>query len=188
MEVDVDFPDRVGIDRLVSAYAASMRFSTPLIVVDAGSAVTIDFVRPGVSERCTFAGGAIFPGLHLQHAALATGTEGLRLQTAAEHSGANFQPLVPARNTETAIRVGVLAAIAGGVDRLVQEYQSANFSAASQKNGDIHNTPRLVLTGGDGPTISAYLRAKHDLVPNLVCLGLMDLAGRQCRIAPGGLK
>lgn len=188
IEVAVDFPDRVGIDRLISAYAASIRFASPLIVVDAGSAVTVDLVKPSASQRSIFAGGAIFPGLRLQHAALATGTEGLQNLTETGLQTAGLNHLEPAANTEQAIRVGVIAALAGGIERLTRDYRSALQSSSESEKNSPPKVPPLVVTGGDGPAISAYLGLKHDLIPDLVCLGLLDLAGRRCQIAPSGLK
>lgn len=56
---DVDRPDRVGGDRLAAAVAAnSMRLpSQPAIIVDAGTATTVDVV----SGSGVFLGGLIFP-------------------------------------------------------------------------------------------------------------------------------
>jgi len=193
LQIEVDYPDRVGIDRLLSAHAASNRFASPIVVVDAGSAVTVDSVQSDPSGRQVFAGGAILPGIRLQHAALVTGTEGL--QQSGGHSSpiqsidlADNGAMRPAKNTEQAIQLGVIAAVAGGIERLAREYVLAQDTSIEQEKGGIAPSCRLVLTGGDAPTISAYLRAKHDLIPNLVCMGILDLAIRQCQIAPSGLK
>ena len=60
LEVDVDFPHRVGIDRLLAALAAmELTPVRPLIVIQAGSAITVDWVE---SPR-RFCGGAIMPGV-----------------------------------------------------------------------------------------------------------------------------
>ena len=53
-------PDRVGIDRLLSAYAVVRRCESPAVIVDAGSAVTVDWVD---AAGC-FCGGAILPGFN----------------------------------------------------------------------------------------------------------------------------
>ncbi|MCO8121835.1 type III pantothenate kinase [Stieleria sp. TO1_6] len=194
MKVDVDFPDRLGIDRLVGAYAASLRFPVPVIVVDAGSAVTVDWVGNDPSGQRVFGGGAILPGIRLQHAALASGTEGLRRtlhdlqdQDRQVESRPNT-PFAPAKNTVDAIRLGVLAAVAGGIERLTDDYAlRLNSDGDGEIRGQIA-TPQLVLTGGDSPLISALLRVPHRCAANLVCLGLLDLARRQCQKAGGRLK
>ncbi|MDR3183342.1 MAG: type III pantothenate kinase [Planctomycetaceae bacterium] len=52
-------PEKIGIDRLLGAYAASvLRPNVPVLAADAGSAVTIDLVRDG-----SYCGGATVPGL-----------------------------------------------------------------------------------------------------------------------------
>jgi type III pantothenate kinase len=59
LKIDVDFPEKVGIDRLLAAYAAVKEYGdVPMLIVDAGSAITVDVVR-----NQTFCGGAILPGL-----------------------------------------------------------------------------------------------------------------------------
>ncbi len=58
LTVEVDEPDKVGIDRLLAVTAAAVHIpDQPLIVIQAGSAITIDwFEPPGM-----FCGGAIMP-------------------------------------------------------------------------------------------------------------------------------
>ena len=73
LEPNVDEPDRLGIDRLISAYAATLQSEPPLVVVDAGSAITVDMV----TKDGKFQGGAILPGLGMQFASLAEGTTSL---------------------------------------------------------------------------------------------------------------
>ena len=52
-------PDKVGIDRLLAAFAATELYGdAPMLVIDAGSALTVDVV-----QNRTFCGGAILPGL-----------------------------------------------------------------------------------------------------------------------------
>jgi len=66
--VQVDEPGQVGIDRLLNAVAANRRRPPGLaaVVIDAGSAVTVDLV----DATGAFCGGAIFPGLRLMAQAL----------------------------------------------------------------------------------------------------------------------
>ena len=164
MKVDVDDPDRLGIDRLLSGYAASNRFDGPLVVVDAGSAVTVDWV----DTAKTFCGGAILPGLRMQTAALAAGTDAL--------PEIDWQQSVdmtaPATNTVDAIRLGVLSAVVGAIEVLTDQYHSDQHHPP----GDEPSEPiRIILTGGDSPLLSKSLRRKHKLLPNMVCHGLLDL-------------
>ena len=66
LRCDVAHSDRVGMDRLVTAQSSVRRFGSPVIVVDAGSAITVDLI----DRRATYRGGAILPGLRLQTLAL----------------------------------------------------------------------------------------------------------------------
>ncbi len=159
LPLDVDHPDRVGIDRLLSAYAATIRIRPPAVVIDAGSAVTVDWVN----QEGRFCGGAILPGLGLQSRSLATGTDAL------PHIQWDSQNAIrlPAKNTVDAIRGGILAGIAGSIDALIQRYGDV----AGVQSHEI----QVVLTGGDGPAISPHLRHIHELMPNLVCCALLDL-------------
>jgi type III pantothenate kinase len=160
----VDHPDRLGIDRLIGAFAAHNRFGGPVVVVDAGSAVTIDYV----SVEAEFVGGAILPGLSLQTRALATGTDAL------PHIDWNSEPSLPApgRNTTDAIRLGVLLGLAGAVERLVSSYHQISEPQQAERSSQ---SCQVVLTGGDAANISPQLRFPHQIVPNLVCRGLLDL-------------
>ena len=158
METTVDEPERLGIDRLISGYAASLHTSGPLIVVDAGSAITVDFV----SRQHRFEGGAILPGLAMQFASLARGTACLPLL---QHSGK--QPEVPAKNTEDAILSGVLMGAAAAIDRLIV----SSCDHAELTSADVP----IFLTGGDAPFLSPHLRHNHTRMNNLVCRGLLRL-------------
>ena len=170
IDIDVDQPERVGRDRLLSAYAICSRAPLPSIVVDAGSAVTVDLVQSGESGRPVFSGGAILAGLRLQLTALAGGTEAIQLlEDSARQKAGN--PFLPGRNTQQAIRVGAGAAVIGGIDRLIVEY-SRHFGFCS----DEHGLPSVSITGGDADILSEHLQTEHTVIPNLVCLGLLDVA------------
>lgn len=109
IRVNVDEPGKVGLDRLFGAVAAKAMTPPGLaaVTVDVGTAVTVNLIdADGV-----FQGGVIFPGP--------------RLMTRSLHDHTAKLPLVeltgdppeegPGKNTETAIRSGVAAALRGGV-------------------------------------------------------------------------
>ncbi|KAA1261658.1 Type III pantothenate kinase [Rubripirellula obstinata] len=176
MQVCVDDPASLGIDRLLSAFAAvqlsafaavSMESSTidgsgGLVVIDAGSAITVDWVDGNGSFR----GGAILPGLRLQAKSLATGTDAL---PEIDWNGESLASL-PATNTRDAIFGGILLGAAGAIDTLAQHYlrhDSASIDPARKS--------QVVITGGDAAAISAHLQCSHRHVPHLVCQGLLEL-------------
>src|SRR5262245_4148652 len=114
LQVAVGRPDQVGLDRLLNAVAANSRRrpGTPAVVVDVGSAVTVDRVdREGV-----FRGGAILPGFRLMSQALHDYTALLPLVEVPLRP-----PPVPAPDTVAAIQAGVFHAVTGGVSELVRE-------------------------------------------------------------------
>jgi type III pantothenate kinase len=161
----VDRPDRVGIDRLLNVLAARaiVRAGEPAVVIDAGSAVTVDFV----DERGSFAGGVIFPGLRLMALALHEHTAALPLVDAT----AAMPPGPPGTNTEEAMKLGLLYAVAGGVDSVVREMATRCSMA-----------PRLFLTGGDmTPQLAGLMQCRHqfrsEIRPALTLEGILRAAG-----------
>lgn len=195
MRADVDYPDRLGIDRLLGAWGAFIEFRSPLIVIDIGSAVTVDHVTVDEeTEEGRFTGGAIMPGISLQSAGLASGTDALPdvgwersgaepIATAGADSGADallpgtnriFHPgiklFAPGKNTEAAIRLGILAGIAGGIEKVVRIYEQG-------KRGTEHRRRlQVVVTGGDAERIRPGLNVAHHHRPDLVCRALLDLS------------
>ena len=160
MKVQVRSPERLGIDRLLSAYEAHNLYHGPLIVADAGSAVTVDYV----DAQGTFCGGAILPGISLQLQSLARGTDLLPHVRLGDES---TKLEIPGKETVEAIRLGVIMSVAGAIDRLVSLYQNQPDLPAE--------SALLVVTGGDATTLASYIQEPHEVEPNLVCRGLLDL-------------
>ena len=87
LAIRIDRPDEVGADRLVNALAAARLHGTPAVVVDFGTATTLDCV----AADGAYVGGAIAPGLELGLEALAAKTAKLpriELRTRTGRSGA----------------------------------------------------------------------------------------------------
>ncbi|MFM8734201.1 MAG: type III pantothenate kinase [Pirellulales bacterium] len=159
--VDVDEPGRVGIDRVAAAAAAAAAKSAgrAAVVVDCGTATTVDLV----AADGRFLGGAILPGPELIARALAEGTS--RLPAVADlDSGA--LPAMPGRNTQQAIAAGIGFGMRGAVARLVAE-------AAAALGGE----PQLFLTGGSRGIVRDALPAAVE-IPDLVLHGIALAAGR----------
>ena len=159
MKTSVDHPERLGIDRLLSGYMAAKCFDTPLIVVSFGTAVTVDWVN---SDKI-FCGGLIIPGIQLQAESLALGAEALpKIQWTGEDD-----LFIPGKNTESAIRSGILLGLASAIDGLVHRFAEQNQTTPAQIN--------IVITGGNATAITTHLRITHQIAPNLVCQALMEL-------------
>jgi type III pantothenate kinase len=162
----VDAPDRVGIDRrCAAAAAAAARPGRPVVVVDCGTATTVDLVSPAGE----FLGGAILPGPTLLAHALAEGTSRLpevaALDTAAP-------PPMPGRSTQAAIAAGIGWGLRGAVARLVAEARAA-----------LGGTADLVLTGGSAGVVRDALPDAVEM-PDLVLAGIALAA---TRLAPAAI-
>ncbi len=163
LEIDVRSPDRLGIDRLLGGWQASLSTGKSTVIsVDAGSAVTVDLVRDG-----RFVGGAIMPGIRLQFAALRQGTDRLpAIEMGPDVSASHVCREIPGLDTESAMRAGVILGIAGGIERLVKEYSSK-----------CSVTPSIVFTGGDVASLAPLLPFAVEQNPTLVLQAIMRIAG-----------
>lgn len=175
LQTSVDDRSKLGVDRLLGAFAASRLFDTPRVVVDAGSAITVDWVD--AEDR--FRGGAILPGLRMQLRALARGTEALpEVELALANSTAEFDEdtILPATNTADAIRLGVLVGIGASIGRLASGYQSNHARQTSENTAPQSGNSSIIMTGGDAESISPFLSNSYRIVPYLVCRGLLELS------------
>jgi type III pantothenate kinase len=154
LRVVLEHPDRVGIDRLLNAVAAQTRRrpGTPAVLVDAGSAVTVDWL----DESGAFCGGSIFPGLRLMAQALHDQTALLPLVKMDKTS-----PPVPGRSTVADIEAGVYWAAVGGIKTLIDQLKT-------------HTTkdPQVFFTGGDAPLLAGSLDPTVETWPNMTLEGL----------------
>jgi type III pantothenate kinase len=112
--IEVDEPQKVGIDRLLNAVAANWLkpITMQAIVISVGTAVTVDLVR----EFGSFAGGAIFPRPRLMAESLHQFTAKLPLVEMAEIEYSK----PPGMNTIRAIQNGISFAIMGGASLLLE--------------------------------------------------------------------
>jgi type III pantothenate kinase len=157
IQVRVPIPNAVGIDRLLNAVAAKIGRATRCdlcIIIDAGSAVTVDVL----DEAGAFIGGAIFPGLHLMAQALRDHTALLPLTDIREPT-----PTLPGDDTRSAIRAGVYWAVAGGIKALIQQL------GVFRKN---HRHAEVLITGGDAELLLPVLDPAVGHWPNMTLEGL----------------
>ena len=128
-----DDPLRLGVDRWLAVLAAAAEFpSRDLVVVDAGSAITVDLVSPGLHR-----GGFIGPGLHMMRDALFAGTAKVKVPDLGRDL-----PSAVATNTERAVSGALRMMHLGLVEQCRQRFS---------KNAVI------VLTGGDAESLLAEL-------------------------------
>jgi type III pantothenate kinase len=160
MVIRVDEPARVGIDRLVAALTADRlrRRNRAAIVVDLGSAITVDLV----DAEGAFCGGAILPGIAMSARALAEHTDELP-HVPMDHL--DHPPAVTGKSTVPAIQSGIYWGTVGAVRGIAME-MSRGLSAA----------PDVFLTGGASAVVARLIAADAESlvhhVPHLVLAGI----------------
>ena len=113
IEVRYATPKEIGADRLINAVAGKSKYGHPVIVVDFGTAITLDVVSPDGA----YLGGTISPGI-------VTSMEALFGRTAKLPKIALEIPSVAiGRTTVEAIQSGILFGTAGLVDALVRRIE-----------------------------------------------------------------
>ncbi len=145
-------PDAItGEDRLLNAAAAFDVLKQACVVVDAGTAITVDFV----DGAGTFHGGAIAAGAQLQLDALNTRTHMLpEIELARPDEAIGH-------NTADAMKSGVYYGLRGMVRELVERYAE-----------QIGSFPLVVATGGDGNLLFRDYELVDRVIPNLTMMGL----------------
>lgn len=158
-------PQQLGCDRFAAMLgAASLEAARPLLVVNCGTATTID----AINREQEFIGGMIAPGLVMMAQALARNTaqlpqiQELTQQAAHGHSPAALQqPPALGLHTEDAILRGCLQAQCGAIEKTWHDLQRST-----------QQTPSCILSGGAAFALSPGLSIPHRILDNLVLTGL----------------
>jgi type III pantothenate kinase len=157
IEICVEHPETVGVDRLVNSVAALDICQTNAITIDFGSATTFDVV----TKEGKFLGGVIAPGIKLS-------AEGLFQRASNLYEiPFEFPERVIGRNTTEAmqagIMVGAVAMTEGIVRRLTQE---------------LNRETAILATGGLASLISDHTDCIQAVYPNLTLDGIRIIAAR----------
>ena len=151
-------PRRMGVDRWVAMIGAWGEFSTACLVIDAGTAVTVD----AIDDEGRHLGGQILPGVVLMAHALAENTSDIPATRRKSPRQSRDLDMF-ASTTDGAVAHGALNAVAGAAERARRALQDAGFD------------PRVVLTGGDASRILGSLDEAPVHRPHLVLQGLAEL-------------
>ncbi|MCC5794985.1 MAG: type III pantothenate kinase [Chromatiales bacterium] len=154
---------QLGVDRWLALRAAQAEWpERPCIVIDAGTAVTLDALAASGQHL----GGLILPGLRLVNTLLAeraAALSGLATAGLPEVAGTWW-----ARDTASACASGPLLALVALIERCVAELA----------HGERRDQVQLVLTGGDAGQLAQLLPPATALRPQLVLSGLaLDMPG-----------
>jgi type III pantothenate kinase len=171
LTVELKRPDMVGVDRLLDAVAANCLRTPgrPAVVVDVGTAITVDLL----SAKGAFRGGAILPGIAMSARALHEFTDLLPLIDMVELAA---PPPPVGTATHTAMRSGLYWGTVGAIRQLVE-----------QMTGSVEC--EVFLTGGAGPAVAALLGPNGHHVPHLTLAGIAVAAvgwDKRSAVPPGG--
>ena len=127
LNIHMDVPSQVGSDRIVAAVAALAEYEAPLILMDMGTATTIEVVEP----NNVYMGGVIFPGVKISLDALTS--------RAAQLPGISLEKpkQVIGKNTIDCMRSGMMYGTAAMIDGIVDRIEE-----------ELGHSSTLVATGG----------------------------------------
>lgn len=152
-------PSLLGSDRWAALIAAWERQQQGCVVIDAGTAMTVDTL----SDTGEFLGGIIVPGLELMKKALATNTAAL------QNKKGEFSDFPD--NTANAIHSGAIHALVGAINRM-----------SEQLTITLGHTPECIISGGKSQQLLSELNMNINLIDNLVLEGLVLIAKENSRI------
>ena len=147
--VKIQYKDvsRLGVDRWLAMLAAYNKSNGPCLIVDSGTAFTLDVVN----KEGLHLGGFILPGLRLMRDILASET-GIKL------AGEDLQPTLELGNsTQEAVYNGGVASLVALVEKKIDELRTKGLE------------PKVFLTGGDATVLANLLtypdwKIEEDLV------------------------
>jgi type III pantothenate kinase len=151
IKVLTDEPEKTGVDRVLIVAAAYEQMEAACVVVDAGTAITVNCCNDGGE----FLGGAIAPGVSMMLDAL---HEKTALLPRVEFD-VPTDPFGP--TTREAILSGVYYGVRGMVKELTEEY--------AKKLGQ---WPEIIATGGDAEKLFAGWELVHAVAPDLTLYGI----------------
>lgn len=145
-------PREIGADRLVDAVAAWKKYGRACIIVDFGTATTLDYI----DAKGFYRGGAIAPGIHLSGKAL--------YEAASKLPRITIRPvnkMIP-RTTKMAMQAGLYQGYIGMVEHLIKRTIK-----------EVGGKPLIIATGGLAPLIAKGTRLFDKIEPNLTLEGLL---------------
>ncbi|RKX33519.1 MAG: type III pantothenate kinase [Verrucomicrobia bacterium] len=156
--VTYPIPSQIGQDRLANVAAAQSLYGAPAIIIDMGTAVTLDVI----TRTMGYEGGVIAPGIDLLRRTLHEQTALLPSLETDFRLGSSI-----GRSTTEAMQIGCLIGFRGMVGSLVEAIRSELETRGEEQ---IH----LIATGG----ASALLNSRDDsgitFSPNLTLRGLFE--------------
>ncbi len=157
LSVDYNPPTAVGADRIANALGALLEFKPPIIVVDFGTATTLDCI----DESGTYVGGAILPGILVSRDSLVGKTAKLPA------IGLEAPENVIGKTTVESLQSGIVLGYIGAIDTLVER-------ASAELGGDV----TVVSTGGLGTIFQPLCKTIQSHSEELTLNGLKEAFSR----------
>ena len=162
LEVKVTSPEQVGADRLVNAFAAKHLIGGPAILIDTGTATTLDIL----DAQGAYAGGIIAPGVHVSAQALANAAAQLPLVPVE-------QPASPiGTDTRSAIQSGLYWGYISLLEGLIERSKAAMRSQGHAPRGQ---AICVLGTGGLIRTLNQNMTALDRVESDLTLIGLREI-------------
>ena len=157
IEIHIDRPDQAGADRLVNAVAARDHYDLPAIVLDFGTATTLDLI----GKAGTYEGGIIAPGVNLSVEALYRAAA--RLPRLAVEPWDNDMPVL-GKDTHSAMQSGIFWGYVGLVQGLIGRLRA-------EVGADLP----AIATGGLAPLFAPHVPEISIVDPDLTLKGLVGI-------------
>ncbi len=141
LNIHVDTPSQVGADRIVAAVAALAEYTAPLVLIDMGTATTLEVVEP----ENVYMGGVIFPGVMVSLDSLTSRTAqlpGISLDKPKHVIG---------KNTVDCMRSGAMYGTAAMLDGLIDRIAE-----------ELGHSSTIIATGGIAQFIIPL--CKHEII------------------------
>jgi type III pantothenate kinase len=152
-KVDYETPDTLGLDRVAAAAGALTHYKGPLLIIDAGTCITCDYVN----EHNIFCGGHISPGVQMRLDAMHTFTANLPLLKPGS-------PLDgPGKSTKDAMIGGAVLGARHEIEGFINYYK--------RKQPEL----KVILCGGDSKYFDKIMEFNTFALPNLVLEGLNSI-------------
>ena len=151
VRISIDNPREVGADRVVNAAAGHRLYGGPLIVIDFGTATTLD----AVSEEGDYLGGAIAPGIGISAEALFERAAKLpRVELVRPQNAIG-------RNSVSAMQSGIIFGYVGLIEGIVVRMRK-----------ELGGTAKVIATGGLADIICRETDVVDAVEPDLTLVGL----------------
>jgi len=149
-KIEYDTPETLGTDRIAGVAGAYNLFrGAEILIIDAGTAITFDFLSADV-----YKGGNISPGLNMRFKALHKFTGQLPLVSPSDDYS------FPGKNTTDAISAGVITGVTYEINEYIRTFEKK------------HTEFKIILTGGDSGYIKDKINHQITYMPDIVIDGL----------------